>query len=70
MSLKTIKKLYPKVIDFVKVRVDDVDILYEHQIIERFKVSIFNSFEHLFESKNDSDKEIDTLKSNLEEKDK
>lgn len=70
MSLKTIKKSHPRVIDFVKARVDDADILYEHQIIERFQASILKNFENLFESKKDSEKEIQTLRSTIEENEK
>ena len=68
MSLKAIKKSFPKTIDFLKIKLYNTDTTYEHEIISRFEHSILNTFETLYQNKDDSNKEIISLKKEIEEK--
>lgn len=70
MSIRGIRKAFPKTIDFLKVKIYDTDLAYEHEIIERFEKSIYKTFENLYASKQELEKEIVELKDDMVAKDK
>lgn len=62
VSLRAIKRSFPKTIDFMKIRIYDEDINYEHKIIERFEAAILKTFDTLFENNQEINAEMDKLK--------
>ena len=68
--LKAINRAFPKTIDFMKIRLNNTDMIYEHDIIERFEKSIFKNFEHLHEIKKEYEIEIENLNKQLQDKNK
>ena len=63
--LKAINRSFPKTIEFMKIRFNNTDINYEHDIIDRFEKSILKSYESLFELKREYESEIEELKDQL-----
>lgn len=68
--MKAINKTFPKTIDFMKIRLNNNDLNYEHDIIQRFEKSIFKTIENLFEVKKDLEKDIDAYKQQVADKNK
>jgi hypothetical protein len=54
----------------MKIKLSDIDIQYEQDIITRFGSSILKSFESLFETQEENDIEIKQLREELHQKDK
>ena len=68
--MKAINRAFPKTIDFMKIRLNNTDLSYEHEIIQRFEKSIFKTIEYLFEAKKEHEKEIEGYKQQIQDKNK
>ena len=68
--MKAINRAFPKTIDFMKIRLNNTDLSYEHEIIQRFEKSIFKTIEYLFEAKKEHEKEIEEYKQQIQDKNK
>ena len=68
--MRAVKKAFPKPISFLKIKLYDTDMIYEHDIIERFQKSIFKTFEVLFEAQEEHSKEVENLEQELKDQKK
>lgn len=68
--MKAINRTFPKTIDFMKIRLNNNDINYEHDIIQRYEKSIFKTIEYLFEAKSDYENDVNEYKKQIAEKEK